>query len=527
MPDGPGNPASQAHREVVDNFPELLEEARKQREFRTHLEEAIRAAMPSTPAPQRPPLEPPSPRPAPPNPVPPQTAVAAPPAPPPPAPPPPPSSGSPPPSPDDELRKNLDLDAAFGNAPTPPPPQPASSANSGRGVSMTESEFQRYREKYGAELAERKLQQGDISIRAPVSIEQLRRQQLEKRYGPEQAASIIQEREEKQRQKDADKQQREQARQTTRTQREQEKIQRQQAQHHARREHIRKQTDIRSGREQLKQAEEEELRRREKMNKSLGMGANAVESFTRGLAHGSPSSGVAGGLSSLGGIGGILAAVATTLAGFVTRDMMRRESDIRHGGQELSPSGARTEQISEQIRQMAQARQAGELGRQQANASMQQLQAQAIRMGMRPTDNPMDPFHNAFGAAQGARERASQTFFRELVRTGSLSRAREAGTEPVAEYFRRWIREHGGTPGPFKQDIVIPGVQPGILGGPGAGAGGLQYQSELQIGTLQREDATNEKLREILEEMQRLGRLMEGLPGRMASGLEDVNLNWG
>lgn len=269
--------------------------------------------------------------------------------------------------------------------------------------------------------------------------------------------------------------------------------------------------------QQAEQVQQQEIQRREKLNRELGLSERALHAFTRGLASGNPAGGVGGALGAMGPAGSIAAAAVMAVIGREMQKFQEHQAEIHRGGQNLSPAGAQTEGMSRTLREMEQARREGELERQNANALLEQRRKQALQLGLRPTEDPLDALRNAFGKAQGAKERSSQEFIRELFRTGSIARAKEAGTRPVAEYYEEFIRSRGGAPAPFKQDI------------PNLAESGYttarRYHEELQVGALQREDLSNEKFKEQTAILRQMGLLLEGIRDN-TNGLENLRPRW-
>ena len=277
-----------------------------------------------------------------------------------------------------------------------------------------------------------------------------------------------------------------------------------------------------------KEVEETELQRREKMNKELTRGEYAMSNFARSLAGGHVSSALGALAGGIPGPAGTLATVALavgkTVADSVRREMDQRASDIRHGGAELSPSGQSTEEASRRLAQMQEARRTNELERQRDEARYNQLLAQARRMpGFRgPADEPTSWF---------ARGEAFRTYFageaayeRALHAGQHIGGARAARFRAYSEYLENLIRQRGGKPEEFRQNIVMPGG--GMPMAQGGITSAMAFQAEMQTGVLATRQDVNQ---EILQEQLRVLRDMRVAlvdVNQNTNGLENMNPRW-
>lgn len=254
--------------------------------------------------------------------------------------------------------------------------------------------------------------------------------------------------------------------------------------------------------QRMKQVEDEEIERRRKLNNELTREQYAVAEFGANLARGD----VGGAMGSLAGAApgkwGIVAGIAAAIAQNIHGKFISEHEGVRRGGQELNPGLAQTEQVSTTLREMEQAKQYGELGRMQNRIAMEQMQRQALKLHMRPSENPESwlahiPFAQYIGG-RGARARAEgqSQYLATLARGGTTEEAETARLKSLTEYFSKLIKRKGGTPSPIAMDV------PNLAEG---GATTLEaYQMELQGGALQQQGATNEKLQEILQQLSEL-----------------------
>lgn len=272
--------------------------------------------------------------------------------------------------------------------------------------------------------------------------------------------------------------------------------------------------------EQARQAVlQEEIEQREKLNRKLKGGRQALEGFVRNLGAGNNIGAVGSALSPVAGLGGAAAAgvaVLTTYLARVQQEFDERQERIHRGGRDLSPSGARSEDVARQLAEMAEARREGELIRQNQAAREQYRRQQALQRGLPDSEDPEKAWSNP--GSQGSRTGFMAWYDRLAValttrnwNEGNIHRSRQ-----LADYYERWLQEHGGIPGPVKRDI--PNVaEAGITSA-------RSYQSELQIGTLQREDLSNEKFQEVLRHMRDLGVLLEAV--KQNTNVVNQNPQW-
>jgi hypothetical protein len=105
----------------------------------------------------------------------------------------------------------------------------------------------------------------------------------------------------------------------------------------------------------------------------------------------------------------------------------------------------------------------------------------------------------------------------DLFRGFSAQERSARQAERFGRSYEDFIRQRGGTPDQFKRDI--PNLtQPGYTT-----ARGLHEQ--MQIGGLQREDLTNDLLRQQVETLRQAGLLLEGIRNN-TNGLENLIPRW-
>lgn len=263
-----------------------------------------------------------------------------------------------------------------------------------------------------------------------------------------------------------------------------------------------------------KEVLEDEVRQREKLNKQLVRGVSVLPEFIRAVSSGS----VAGATGSLVGSAASMAGgplgTSLQIAKGIYDEMMKHEmayrAEVKQGGAELSPSLEQTQKKSEELARMREARRTGELERKENVAYAEQLIAQARAMpGWNRVSHP-DQLWTVSWAKEAARNRAR-------LQGKSPGQIEAAAEQARIDYTKDWIAKHGGKPAAMKHDFVLPS-QPGITTA-------LGFQSEMQVGTLQREDLSNEIRREQLQELQRLGVLLERLDQKF-NGLENLNPRW-
>jgi hypothetical protein len=271
------------------------------------------------------------------------------------------------------------------------------------------------------------------------------------------------------------------------------------------------------------QVEEEEIRRREKLNKGMSQTETTLYRFTQTLAHGDIKGAGLSLLSGAGPAGAITGAFAGFMLNMGRQLLDERLSEIRRGGRAVSPSGASTEDATRQLAEMREALREGEIARQYSSADVNFLREQARGHGLQDYDDPKNRwarFRELFWRRSPtlvprgveAHNRAQAAMARE----GFVGpRAEKAFNDVLADYYRNFLREQGVEPKKTPHNIVVPGVSGGFTSN-------LGYQEELQVGTLQREDATNTVLRQILETLRTSGELLENI-GDNTNGLDNLN----
>ena len=282
-----------------------------------------------------------------------------------------------------------------------------------------------------------------------------------------------------------------------------------------------------------KQVEEEELQRRKKLNEAMRESAGAFDHLLTALAHGNFMGAVGIGVNAAG-MAGLAAAPLVTAITMGIQSWMQTyaqyRSDVQRGGEALSPSGKSTEEASRLGRQMEQARQAGEPERQRMAAFREQAEKAARRAGMTVAQNPTtyDEFMGSFivtDEAQRARFRAAQAYAQAADARGFARdpiRGEAARERSLAEYYSQFARERGVAapekPEDIRRNLILPGVEPGITSAMG-------YQSELQINTLRREDATMDILKDQLKELQDQNALLQHIENA-TQGMAEAQLRW-
>lgn len=211
--------------------------------------------------------------------------------------------------------------------------------------------------------------------------------------------------------------------------------------------------------------------------------------------------GAAGALAGgMGGGPGAFIGAALALGRTLSQLEHERLTTIRRGGAALSPGGAATEVESEKLSIMMLARHQGETARQRAAAYLKQLQAQARDL----------PGSARLTEGQDIEFSSRQSFF-TVGNAANLVLQMQRWTDPLAwikptqyatkeaeqrgEFYRQWIKEHGGKPESFKESnpLTALGVESGFTTG-------LQYQQELQVGLLQTDEVQSKVLQEQLKE---------------------------
>lgn len=264
--------------------------------------------------------------------------------------------------------------------------------------------------------------------------------------------------------------------------------------------------------------DEEEIERRRRLNNELTRGQYAIAEFASRLAGGD----VGGAIGSLaGGAGGIKGVIGAIIVATFKDVIGRRQEylqELRTGGEALSPAGAQTEQANRLLRQMAAARREGELIRQGGATLLEHRRRQAEDLHLPPDQNPeMWQAHIPFSMYRGARVRAEAQEAGGGMTGWLFGRTPQEETarmRVITQYYENYIRQKGGELTPPPVNMEIPGVRAGV-------GTSLEYQTQLQLGTLQRRDADTAILQELLRAIKDQGALLEGIRGN-TSGLQNT-----
>lgn len=216
----------------------------------------------------------------------------------------------------------------------------------------------------------------------------------------------------------------------------------------------------------------------------------------------------------------IALAAAGKMVDWAREEAMTRTQEQWRGLAMIAPGTAQTMQGSKDLYAMAESERVGRFGEAEARARMDQLRAVANRAGMGLEHDP-ESMTRDWGSLL-TRVRGWGTYYGARMPrwAGGLGKnigeAEEMQQKMYQRHLEERMRQQGVElpehlkEGKMLRDIVIPGLQSGVMGG-GATSGALEYQAQLQVGGLHREEVQNQKMQEMLNKLEEIHQAIQGV----------------